>query len=444
MNTVKFNKNKVKEKGINTPSPLEDSLSLKAGIEYEPNQETKQNTQNNNPSLNNLPNFSDEQEESQENHHGSLSIDGENGGEESFRPEVEPVKEQQKPKSGKKIRKSTREQTEVPEINIELGKPTGDIEGSDFDNQGNLKKKRKKSKKAPLGGVAVLLLVGVVMFGAYKVASKEPVDTPPEDLSAETPINDPAKDSGQYIPPVLEDPTSYLDDASEDDVDGEEVDESKLTPEEVKQRELDKIYATYLTHDNTYTNLSVKYPSSWYITENVQESFNEIKALSKVGVFSFNTAELEQRINILQFKSPEVENTSVVDILALPSKDFDKTKLLVDFELPNQLVTLQPEQFVTETWGTHKVEVGYFLKQEFNLTYLVVQAYETVGNNILAYTFKEPFFDTADFVAEEESVEEDAEKTEEKEEKLLTIEELNELTPSLKDYKNIVTSVEVK
>lgn len=444
MKTVKINKNKIKDKGLKSPTPFDANFSLGNSSNTESRgtpSDTTENSVDQPNTFEELPQFEGEKEVPQQSF-GSLNIEGEQDTEE-FRPEVDGYKGKEKRNGKQKIVKPKKEQTEKLDINIEMSKATGDIEGSDFDTNGNLKKKRKKSKKAPLGGIAVLLLLGVVIFGGYKFANKEPVEAIPEDLTSETPINDPVKDSGQYVPPVLEDPPAYLDDVTLEE-DDEEVDESKLTPEELKQRELDKLFENYLTHDNTYTNISIKYPSTWYITEKVQESFNEIKALSKEDVFSFTTAELENRMDILQFKSPEVENTSVVEMIALPAKDFDKTKLFADFELPKQLVTVQPEQFTTETWGTRKLEVGYFLKQEFNLTYLVVQAHETVGSNVLLYTFKEPFFDTADFVAEEEEVGEDVENKEQQEDKVLTVEELNELTPSLQDYKNIVTSVEVK
>lgn len=463
---MKLNKKKLQEKAKQSNQPSNDIFDLNNGTST-PQTEEESNffdDYNDKEDLNTSDSFGDfevihveeemelptqSQPQQQQNQRQGSFLNSQSNQEDeleddfNFTAVPDPI-QQAKPKDSKKPRKPKREQTEKLDINIDMSSVSGNIEGSDFDTQGNLKKKKKKTKKAPFGGIAVILLLGIIGIGAYAfINSKQQNTEPPEDLTSENPINNPAEDNGQYVPPVLEDPPAYLDDVDEEDVVETKVDPSTLTPEEQKQLELEKIYQDYLTHDNTYTNFQVKYPNTWYITEKVQDSFNEIKALSKEGVFSFKTASLQKKMNLLEFKSPDAENTTYVDILALPKTGFNKAQLHVNFELPDQLIVIQPMQFQSESWGTHNLEVGYTLQQEFNLTYLVVQAYETVNNNIIMYTFKEPFFDTAELVASEEETEEGTENTNTPLDNKLTIDQIKELTPSLKIYKNIVTSIEI-
>lgn len=454
MYKLKINKKKIQEQGIKTP---ENSFT---GLPIGDNN-TPQSTQESPP----YDNFvSDDTRESLFGRSsGGTDVDFEvtegfdSGGkpyEDGF-PKDEGYGQQEEPKVGRKtsIKRPNKDQTETPELEITMGQVGGNIEGSDFDANGQLNKRKKKSNKAPLGGLAVVVLLAGVGIGAFILTGnkdKEPI----VDVSAETPINDPIVDSGAYVPPERDDndkePLTY--DSDEDDEDVVDVvkdpstmteEEKKVYEEEQKAKELAEVYKEYLVHENTYTSFSIKYPNTWYITESVQNSFNEIKVLAKDSEFSFKTLKIEKRIDLLDFRSPSVDNTTYLKMVAMPQKDFKNTDLLWNFEIPTIIEDVQPKISVVENWGMHTLNVDYYLKREYNITYLQAQGYEKVGENILVYTFIEPFFDTSSVVASEvEEKDKDGKPVTEKA-KTITIQEIKESAPNLEVWKNIVSSIEI-
>lgn len=328
---------------------------------------------------------------------------------------------------------------------------SGEIEGSDFTQDGQLKRRKKKKKVNPLGGVFVLLLLVVIVIGAIKFTTspnKEPLDNV-SNIEAE---NDPAKD---YVPPITIDPEDIIVEEEPEDesdepvvVDGDEPVTPELTDEER--------FKNYVQHDNKYTNFSVKYPSDWFINERVQESFNEIKLLTKDvknEEFTFNTIQLANPISLVDFKSPDKANTAYITLSAYPTEGFDKEALYIDFELPEALIDVQPKQNVLETINGRTVEIAYTLKKEFDLMYLTIQAFERVGGNTIVYTFKEPFFDARAVVGAEtdpakpegEEVEEDKDvKNEAAPPENLTIEEIKESAKSDHVFHNLLYSMQFK
>lgn len=286
------------------------------------------------------------------------------------------------------------------DISIDMENTQGEIHGSDFDKDGNLKKQKKDFKFSGLYGLAsIAVLLVIIGVGAVYFTNATSETDEPEDLSnvPVVPKPDPNKKPDDEV--TYEDDVPTTPDKNKTDETNEEtvlVDGKETKPLE-----------GYLVYNNEYTNFTLQYPEKWYISENTQEGFNQIKENTQPDApFSFTKAVLKSKLPLVSLKSPHAENQEQIVIVAEP-KGFDTTKVtaplsFVTSNLTDLLKQAQPTLTETLTINGKTFDVRYDIYKEYEDYTLTIQASTTIGENVLMVYFLVPYHAVGEMVADEE------------------------------------------
>lgn len=287
------------------------------------------------------------------------------------------------------------------DISIDMSNTQGEIHGSDFDKDGNIKKRKKKFSISNLyGGIAIVGLLAIIGVGALYFTNSSNETQEPEDLTNVPVTPDNSKKPDEEI--TYEDDVPTTPDESTDSKEGEGTDETVLVDgKETKPLE------GYLVYNNEYTNFTLQYPERWYISENTQEGFNQIKENTKDDQpFSFTKAVLESKVPLVSLKSPQADNQEQIIIVAEP-KGFDTTKVsaplsFVTSNLTDLLKKAQPTLKEALTINGKTFDVTYDIYKEYEDYTLTIQASTKIGENVLMVYFLVPYHAVGEMVADEE------------------------------------------
>ena len=300
------------------------------------------------------------------------------------------------------------------DISIDMSNTQGEIHGSDFDKDGNIKKQKKKFSISNLyGGIAIVGLLAVIGVGALYFTNSSNETQEPEDLTNVPVTPDSNKKPDEEV--TYEDDVPTTPDGTTNSKDGEGVDGETVLVDGKETKPLEG----YLVYNNEYTNFTLQYPERWYITENTQEGFNQIKENTKDDQpFSFTKAVLESKIPLVSLKSPQADNQEQIIIVAEP-KGFDTTKVsapltFVTSNLTDLLKKAQPTLKETLTVNGKTFDVTYDIYKEYEDYTLTIQASTKIGENVLMVYFLVPYHAVGEMVADEEDASKESTDTKDK------------------------------
>ena len=294
----------------------------------------------------------------------------------------------------KSIKTPTKQLENIPEIdtNVDVNNLNGKIEGSDFTENGALKKQKKKRSKGAISGAISAILLVLVLGVAFKViiANKEtivePEDTTNVTLNELVPqdVDNPHESEGLGVLGVTGEEIGTNNGGGNETVDDETV---------IEKQPLEG----YLGYTNSYVDFGLNYPETWFITETTQEGFNQLKTLVSEGtIFSLNSAELLEKLPLLTLNSPSSELKETVIIESHNSKfDIEGINAPLEFtkteDAKKNIRLAQPTTKTTHTTENGVYDVRYNIYKEIDIYTSVIQFSKSVGNNLVVVLYTAPF-----------------------------------------------------